>query len=194
MGTTFEIACGKCDHAVAFASEERLLDVVCPHCGSANEVFLFPALWRPMAVERGDRRQSEAESSCFFHESKRAATPCDRCGRYLCTLCAITSGSDTVCAECLAEVLADENIPAPTREYFRYDQLAVGIAVLSSLFWLIAPLTVWVVLYLVIRHWNTRMSALPINRWRFVVAGLLAVLQLSLAAFLLLDNFTGVLE
>ena len=36
----------------------------------------------------------DGEASCYFHAHKRAAVPCDGCGRFLCSLCDLNFFSD----------------------------------------------------------------------------------------------------
>lgn len=190
MDVSAQIRCGVCEKRLELPVEVPIVELNCPHCASINEVFLFPALWRPQVVERGERRQNEEESACFFHEHKRADAPCSHCGRYLCSLCAIENEGRVVCAECLDAMLQGADRPAPAKECVRYDQIALGLAILSMLFWVIAPFVPPFVLYLVFRHWRTRLSIMPKRRWRFVVAGLLATMQLLFLLVLILSYFS----
>src|SRR5262249_43696258 len=46
-------------------------------------------------------RATEGEAVCFFHPEKRAATSCERCGRFLCALCDVPFGGKHLCPTCL---------------------------------------------------------------------------------------------
>jgi len=43
----------------------------------------------------------EGESSCFYHPQKKAAVPCDACGRFLCALCDCEVKGQHLCPACL---------------------------------------------------------------------------------------------
>src|SRR5579863_3860615 len=74
---------------------------VCTNCGSANTVRVFPALLaagKPALPDAAD----EGEAACFDHPGKRAVASCRQCGRFVCQLCAIRFGEETLCPSCVA--------------------------------------------------------------------------------------------
>jgi len=73
----------------------------CPHCRSAVQCEVFPALYAGPRIGRpGDPLVDAAEASCFFHAEKRAAVACDSCGRFLCSLCDLDMGGRHICPQC----------------------------------------------------------------------------------------------
>lgn len=96
------LACPVCRRELAIApGSVGAQDCACPHCRSSLEVVAFPALWRVAEIGRaGDPVVSE-EAGCYVHADRRAEAACDRCGRFMCALCAVTVGAQRICVACL---------------------------------------------------------------------------------------------
>jgi hypothetical protein len=167
---------------------------MCPACYSNLTVELFPALFRKQ--EASDNRSfalGEGEASCYDHATRRAVSLCHHCGRFLCCLCEVELDGQVWCPACL-----ELDKPAPrlsTLEKHRtlYDSIVLGLATWPALL-LFYPsiITAPAVVYLAIRHWKTPSSLVPRNKWRFVVALILAGLQLVLIAFFVVSIIVAV--
>ena len=76
--------------------------VPCPTCQANVQVAVFPAAFRAITPgQSGERILIAGESSCFYHDQKKAVVPCDSCGRFLCALCDVDLGSKHLCPQCL---------------------------------------------------------------------------------------------
>src|SRR4026207_1458436 len=74
----------------------------CPTCPAKVQAAVFPAAFRTIAPgQTGERIIVEGESSCFYHEQKKAVVPCDICGRFLCAGCEVAVGGGHLCPPCL---------------------------------------------------------------------------------------------
>ncbi|MBT8339471.1 MAG: hypothetical protein HKP58_07255, partial [Desulfatitalea sp.] len=74
----------------------------CPHCRTVLRIDAFNALLRRNADEAQPQvvfEQGQAE--CYYHPGKAAVTPCDGCGRLLCSLCQVELDGDNLCMTCL---------------------------------------------------------------------------------------------
>ena len=149
----------------------------CPRCRTHLQVSTFPALHRPEAeVSKGEALLVDDESSCFFHESKKASMACEGCGRFICQLCEIELGSKTICPTCLDNQASDSGEGTLKKRLVQYDSLALTVALASVLFWFVSFLTPFIVFYLTFKHWNTKMSMMPRGKWRFIVADIISLI------------------
>lgn len=145
--------------------------------------MVFPAFFREMAPgTTGEKTLFDDESSCFYHPTKKAVVPCDICGRFLCALCDVDMNGQHMCPSCIDAGKSKGKMEQLEVERTRWDVIALTLSILTwipPLLYLImftAPAT----LFIVIRHWNTTLSPVRPNRWRFVAAFLMAVCQLAL--------------
>ena len=179
--------CANCRLSFEASLKDARMLVFCPGCGARQDLWLFPALARPAPVrhDAGTAVLTD-ESTCFHHPEKRAEAVCDACGCFLCALCDIEApGGRHYCPACHAK---GETGLAKMRErsgQMLYDEVAMTLALVSTLIPYFAPFTAPVVLYIVFKHWGKPLSAVPRGRWRFVVALLLAMLQLVGILFLI---------
>ena len=152
--------------------------VTCPGCGRTLTVFRFPALARRCENAALGHAAQHGEAACFHHADRQAEAVCESCGRFLCGLCRIDFNSQTLCPACLAltQTAAEAHIP----RRMRYDKLAMLAILVSPFIYCLSIFNACFTLFLCIRHWKTPLSVLPYNRWRFVVAGLLATGVLTL--------------
>jgi hypothetical protein len=163
----------------------RAAPVKCPqnYCSRFLTVTVFPALYRARAVgSAGEALQAEGEAGCFFHPERRAVVACESCGRFLCALCQIRLGERNLCAGCIEAGKKKRRIVNLDRERPCHDYtalvLAIGPAVLPPL-WFFTIITAPFCLFWVIRHWNTPRSIVRPSRWRFVLALVLAGLEIA---------------
>ncbi len=149
----------------------------CPSCASPLQVEVFPALFRgPEAGATGEAITAEGEASCFFHPQKRAALPCEGCGRFLCQLCDVELNGQHLCPTCLDLGKKKGKLKSLENHRVLYDRAALLCTTLPLL------LGIWpsaagapIGLYLCIRYWNAPGDYVRPTKWRFIVAGILAV-------------------
>jgi hypothetical protein len=157
-------------------------------------VEVFPALLAPPAVgSAGELVMLEGEASCFYHPSKRAATACDSCGRFLCALCDLDLNGQHLCPACLKSGKRKGKLKNLENRRLRYDSLAIALAFTPLLFFYLTIITAPTTLYVVIRHWNASGSIVRRSRWRMVVAAIAAVLEIAgwLIALYYLMHYRG---
>jgi hypothetical protein len=145
-------------------------------------VEIFPALFRQFTPGRGgDRLLTEEEASCFYHPQKRAAVPCDACGRFLCGLCDCELNGRHLCPVCLEAGGRKGKIKNLQTSRTLYDSIALALAVypVALVFGIyFTPITAPMALYVAIRHWNSPRGLVRRTRARFVAAIVLAVMEL----------------
>lgn len=143
---------------------------------------LFPAAFEPLHPVTADPIVDPDEASCFYHPSRRAAVPCDTCGRFLCTLCQIEIGDRKLCPMCLETGRLNHSIQSLETRRILYDNIALGVAVVPAvLIWPVifsAPTA----LFLAIRYWRAPGSIVRRSRLRFGLAIALASLELAAIA------------
>lgn len=152
-------------------------DVTCLACGSTTHLFLFPALLRPAEAVRG-QVILDGEASCFYHLTRKASVPCDGCGRFLCALCDVAMEGGHWCPTCVQQRRQQPDaLPTLDSQRVLYDNIALSLAILPLLIFWFTVLTAPATLFLVVRFWNRPTSILPRTRIRFVLAALIAGLQ-----------------
>ncbi len=185
------LVCDRCATILPGAVTNTFEPVACPGCRALLVAQVFPAFFRPIAVgAAAENVLSQEDASCFYHPAKKAVVPCTRCGRFLCALCDIDLGGNRhVCPGCVdaarrgptgKQDAATDGLGVQRRVL--YDSMALLIAALplTLIFWWLSFFGVPVVLYLSIRYWNEpRRGDFPRTRVRFVIAALLAVLQIG---------------
>ena len=150
----------------------------CPSCEAPLSVYAFPALFRPLSAGVDPEPVLADDASCFQHALHRALVPCDRCGRFLCSLCDLAISGQHLCPGCWAALEA-EGSPRLVRERIRYDGVAVSLAIFPMLIFYITIFTAPMVLGLVAWKWRAPLSVRPVGRWQFVAAAMLALLQIA---------------
>jgi hypothetical protein len=144
------------------------------------EAAVYPALMRSLAaVPSVPFASAEGEAVCFQHPGNRAALPCDACGRFLCTLCDLEIGSRHLCPECVARESRAGGGAALINERILWDRVALSVALLPMLIFYFTVFTAPIAIFIALRHWKTPGSLVAHGRWRFVVAILVATLQIA---------------
>lgn len=171
----------------------------CPACRETFRIYAFPALFRPGLRKPRKQAAADGEASCFFHVGKRAAVPCDSCGRFLCALCDLEFGGRHFCAACLGNARKAKAGSAPIAAELMRDKvflphnLAWALACYTPMTLLgiyLMPLSAPAALWFAFRHWNRREGFQIRGRWRAVAAVAVASLQLAgMAGFGLLIAF-----
>lgn len=119
-----------------------------------------------------------AESAtCFYHATNEAEAICEACGRFVCVVCAVDFGGRRVCPPCITITKAEDAQQVTRRTLF--DGIALGLAVLPILFWPLTILTAPAALGCVIYGWRKPRSLVGGRPTKFIVAGLLALLQVT---------------
>jgi len=156
----------------------------CPGCGVQTSVEVFPALYRPL--EKGSLGESLAlddEANCFYHAGKRAVIPCEECGRFLCALCDMDFNGRHLCPACLEIGKRKHKIKNLENHRTLYDSISLSLAVVPMIFIWITFLTAPAVIFTVFRYWRAPTSLLPRTKIRFVLAFIIAVIQITLWSF-----------
>lgn len=172
------IRCGRC-HAVLPPGVWNTRGFVpCP-CGASIQIDAYPALTAPILLGVA----SEAvvvpdQATCFYHPNKKAAVPCDHCGRFLCTLCDVDFDGQHLCPKCIERGKKDGRLGQLHSEVPLYDSIALALAVWPMIFPFLTCLTAPATLYYAIRYWKAPTSLLGRTKARFIVAIVLAGLQI----------------
>jgi hypothetical protein len=172
-------ACKRSYHSMDWIDANRCR---CLKCQDDFEFFPFPALTAAAEVARPQAVAVEEDSTCFFHAENQAEKVCDDCGRFLCAVCAVPFAGKMVCASCIAKardadvgLIASRVIPGGR---------ALMLAVVPVFVWPVTLLTAPVALYLAITGWKKPQSLVAPGRWKLVIAGLIALVQLGAWGFL----------
>ena len=184
-----KLACPKCHRTVPDVYWQGVDVVRCPACEGEFEQLRFPAL---SAARRVDRAADLAagEANCYFHAQNRAEVACDGCGRYLCAVCEVPFAGQRLCPSCLESRAERRKLPENHRVL--YSQIALGLAVVPILFWPLTLMAAPAALAFCVYGWNKPESILrPRRRWRFVVAGVFAIMEMGGWLFLLGKLFFG---
>lgn len=152
----------------------------CPACGVPLLTEIFPALFRKAgAVQSGQAVLIEGESSCFFHPQKKAVLPCDSCGRFMCALCDCTLHGQHLCPTCLEAGKTKGKIKSLENQRTLYDRIALSLAILPLLIFYFTLITAPMTLFIAIRYWNAPRSILRRTKIRFIIAILIALLEIG---------------
>jgi hypothetical protein len=175
------VSCSKCKaHVLA-----ELFNVgrfaPCPNCGAPLQVQVFPALFRRAAVgKEAEAVVEETESSCFYHPEKRAALPCDACGRFLCALCDCELNGQHYCPSCLEAGRTKGKIKTLENHRTLYDSIAFMLSLIpltlcgAYVSFITAPLSIIVA----IRYWNAPTSIVRRSKIRHILAIIISSLTL----------------
>lgn len=172
------VCCSKCGTPVS----GRLLNAPtawpCTHCRTELQVEVFPALFAGSgSIQVGDALLSEGEAGCFFHPGKRAVVACGMCGRFLCALCDIPLAGQRLCPTCVELGRSQGRLTELITHRTLYDQIALSLSIIPLLIFWLTIVTGPIALYVAVRHWKSPTSLLPRTKVRFLVAILMAGLQ-----------------
>lgn len=143
--------------------------------------LVFPALFRPMARgDAGEKLMVDGEASCFYHPQKKAAVPCDRCGRFLCGLCDVELNNEHICPACLESGKQNGKLQTLANRRVLYDDIACALAVwpLFPFFWFFTFLTAPAALFIAIRFYKAPPSLVPRSKARMITAMIVSGLQI----------------
>lgn len=164
----------------------------CTGCNAELDLRVFPALTHVPVGSVAEAVLAADEATCFYHIDKRAAVACDCCGRFLCTLCQLEWGQQTLCPQCLSR--APKATTLLVRERTLLDSIALTIAGWSFALLYFAFFTAPVAIVLGIMALRRPGSLVRRRKWRAWLAITIATLQLIaliwLIAFVFLRNST----
>ena len=154
----------------------------CSSCKSRNYVEIFPAVRNE--IQKGERPEAamNEESTCFKHSANIAVAACDTCGVYMCKLCDLEIEGRHLCPDCLKN--KPPELKTTTQKTMLYDELALHLTVFPVLFYPAFVITAPTAVVMSILYWNKVNTPYKRNRWRFVVAFILGLLEIfAIAAF-----------
>lgn len=175
LGTLY---CGRCNAAIPSEDWNRE-HAFCAACRTPLSAWVFPAFAsHPARASTGEALSEAGEASCFYHPQKRAAVPCDQCGRFLCSLCRVEFLGENWCPGCVATRKQKGQLSHLDAHRTLYDNMMLALAILPAfLIWptiITAPIT----LFLTARYWRAPSSLLPRTKVRFIIAAAIATLQI----------------
>lgn len=182
MARSPKLSCEKCQIALrpGIPVVGDWTEAVCPACGEAHYLRLYPAYVRePAALSTAEAIQGEGESNCFYHEQYRAKCVCESCGRFICGYCEVEDGGRHICLHCLSKGAKLDTVRQGT--YTAWDRVILMLAV-ASIPLVVIHVSVFLcpaVLFLVIYHWK-KIKAYPVpgSRISLIVAALIACVPL----------------
>ena len=155
----------------------------CRKCETLQQVEVFPALFREnVPGQSGEAILIEGESSCFYHPEKRAALPCQNCGRFVCALCDCELHGQHFCPACLEVGRTKGKIKNLENHRMLYDTIALALAVLPIItlfFWFATVITAPAAFFTAIWYWNTPTSIVRRTKVRYILAILLSVVEMA---------------
>lgn len=173
------VNCSRCQATLLGDLFNRAGFTPCPNCRAPIQVRVFPALFRELAAGSvGERVLADGEASCFHHPEKKAVLPCDGCGRFLCALCDVELNGQHLCPACIEGGRRKGKLATLENKRVLYDRMALYAATLPALILWPSLLGAPIALFLVIRYWKEPCSLVRPSKWRFVVAAVLALLQI----------------
>ncbi|MBL9172915.1 MAG: hypothetical protein JNL10_05225 [Verrucomicrobiales bacterium] len=150
----------------------------CPDCGVKLRIEVFPAAEKVETPAAPQARSGPGEAACFYHESRRAVVPCDRCGRFLCALCDLPVGGLHLCPACLGSRTQDAALAPLESRRLRPDLIAGYILLLGVLSCgVLFPLTGLAALGVLRRFRNHPPSLVDSSAGRIRLAYVLAVVE-----------------
>lgn len=160
----------------------------CPACDAPFKAIAFPALLRERLPVQPAVFGSEGDATCFYHPRKKAVTPCDHCGRFLCALCEIEFRGERWCPACLESSRRKQNHLHLETRRTHYDSIALALATLPALLLWPSLIGAPMAIYIALRHWRAPAGIVPRTRIRYPLAlglaGVQAIAWIGLLAFL----------
>jgi hypothetical protein len=150
----------------------------CSGCQGLLQVEVFPAFFRHNApAQAAENLLVDGESTCFYHNSKRASVPCHACGRFLCALCDCNVNGEHFCPSCLETGRNKGKIRNVEARRTRYDNIALTLATVPLLTFYFTLITAPMAIIVAIRYWNAPPSIVQRTKVRMVLAIGFAALQ-----------------
>jgi len=158
------------------------------------QIEVFPALFRQLAPgSNAETVMVEGESTCFYHPNKKAVLPCEACGRFVCALCDCELHGQHYCPACLEVGRKKGKIKSLENQRTLYDSIALSLTIFPLLIFYFTLITAPMALYIAIRYWNAPRSIIHRTKIRYVIAIVLAALQIigwGVGGYLLISEIT----
>ncbi|MGE9297363.1 MAG: GYF domain-containing protein [Puniceicoccales bacterium] len=148
-----------------------------------HHLHLYPAILRKEELVQGRAVLEDGEASCFYHPNFAATNVCDHSGRFICDLCSVDWEGGTVSLQALEEIKRGGKSDKLQGSRTMWDGIALALTALpliSVIFWFALIVTAPVALFICL--WKYREGPTSItsrSRWRYLVAGILAVLEIA---------------
>lgn len=163
-------------------------DTACPNCYAKLNFEIFPAAFERQTLIASSAALADEAAACYEHQSKPAKAICGQCGRFICALCELEIRGQTWCPACLEAPRSATIQGALETSRTNYDSIALALATWPMVLFLYPSiLTAPVAIYVALRYWRKPLSIVGRNRWRFVLAISIAVLQVSVFAVLIVS-------
>ena len=153
----------------------------CSSCKSRNYVEIFPAIRNE--IQKGERPEAamNEESTCFKHSTNIAVAACESCGVYMCKLCDLEIEGRHLCPDCLKN--KPPELKTTTQKTILYDELALHLTTIPLIiFGYVLIITAPIAVVMSIVCWNKVNTPYKRSRWRFVVAFILGLIEISVIA------------
>lgn len=184
MTETAVLACPSCKRRLRETAWHDEHSGRCESCHADFEAFTFPALRNARLVPKPQAVVVADDSTCFFHAENQAEKVCESCGRFLCSVCAVPFGGNVLCPRCIAAEKAKS--PTGITKRALAGAIALSLALVPLLVWPFTVITAPLTIGFVIWGWNLPGSLVRgRGRWKMVVAGLIALAQISGWCFVL---------
>lgn len=137
---------------------------------------------------------SATDGACFFHPANRADDACVHCGRFVCALCALPIGGQTVCPSCVMEGRKTGRQEEFVDRRVLWDHRVFALGVLPLVLppaWFALPALGLVALILAAVHWKKPGSLVRTSRWRMTAGLVGAVVELVAGGLFWLSMFVS---
>lgn len=163
----------------------------CPTCGVPLQVEIFPAFFRKtVGGQTAEALIVDSEASCFYHPQKKAVRPCEGCGRFVCALCDCDLHGQHYCPACLETGRSKGKIKSLNQQRMLYDSIALGLAIAPLLIFYFTIITAPMTLFVAIRYWNAPTGILHRTKIRFILAIIIALIEIACWIALFVTIFT----
>ena len=181
--------CPECHGALPADTWNLNYPTICPNCRAVLAAFAFPAQVREHPAAVPEPAVEGGEATCYFHARNKAVAPCDQCGRFLCALCHVDISGQNWCPSCIELHRRRGRLAYLDTRRMLYDNLALVLALSPIVllpFWPIAIVTAPATLFVVFFYWRKLASLVPRTKARFIVAGVLAGIELVALVFVVM--------
>jgi hypothetical protein len=181
------VGCPVCRNALPPENWNLDYETYCPVCRAPVSAVVFPALFRGDTRAFAEVAVQGTEATCFYHATKKAVAPCDQCGRFLCSLCQVELSGQNWCPSCLESHRSQGKLATLEKARTMYDNIALVLAMAPAtiVLWFMTIFTAPAALFVILRYWRKPLSVTPRTKVRFVIAGILALLELVGLVFLI---------
>ncbi len=186
------VACPACYRSLPPDTWNVSYETYCPNCRSPVTAVAFPALVRDAAVPVpfADAAVEGSEATCFYHARRKAAVPCDQCGRFLCSLCHVDFLGQSWCPACIDLRRRQGTLAALDKRRVLYDNIALLLVLWPFplfVFWPLILVSAPAALFVIARYWRAQPPLIPRTKARFIIAGALAILELCAIGYVFLN-------